>query len=104
MEYEAHACKKGFRCGTDIENHAAMPPSQTEDAFSSTQDNEEEDLNSVSPKLIGGTYTQHEFAFVLLAGVLLAFNASYVNGSCLSGFLRSNGDKQSVAGSTGAYT
>jgi uncharacterized membrane protein YoaK (UPF0700 family) len=89
---------------TDIESHAAMPPFKTEDACSSTRDNDEEDVDSASPELIGGTYTQHEFAFVMVAGVLLAFNAGYVNGSCLSGFLTDDGDKQSVAGFTGAYT
>lgn len=57
-----------------------------------------------TPKKIGGKYSQHEFTFVLMAGVLLSFNSGYVNGSCLSGLLTIHGVTHSVAGFTGAYT
>lgn len=55
-------------------------------------------------KIIGGQYTRHEFEFVLTVGVVLSFNAGYVNGACLSGLLTPNGVQQSVAGFTSAYT
>ena len=45
-----------------------------------------------------------EYYVVTLGGMLLSFNAGYVNGCCLSGGLASDATKQSVAGFTGAYT
>ena len=45
-----------------------------------------------------------ECLFVLLVGLLLAFNAGYINGACLSGWLMKNGRRQSVSAFTGAYT
>jgi uncharacterized membrane protein YoaK (UPF0700 family) len=88
-----------FDADTDIENQES--PSEGDDY--STSDAKDAN-NSVSPNLIGGTYTQHELAFVMVSGVLLAFNAGYINGSCLSGFLTSDGVKQSASSVTGYYT
>ena len=45
-----------------------------------------------------------ECLFVVITGQLLAFNAGYINGACLSGWLMKNGRKQAVASLTGAYT
>lgn len=42
--------------------------------------------------------------FVILAGLLLAFNSGYINGCCLSGVLKSCGTGTPVAAFTGAYT
>ena len=44
-----------------------------------------------------------EHSFVLLAGLLLSFNAGYVNGCCLSGLLQ-GGQGVGVSAVTGAYT
>jgi uncharacterized membrane protein YoaK (UPF0700 family) len=44
-----------------------------------------------------------EHSFVLLAGLLLSFNAGYVNGCCLSGMLQ-GGQGVGVSAVTGAYT
>jgi hypothetical protein len=42
--------------------------------------------------------------FVMVTGQLLSFNAGYINGACLSGWLMKNGRQQAVASLTGAYT
>lgn len=79
----------------------------TKDTEPSDDDNDDGDKgkdDTEAPRRIGGTYTQREFIFVLTAGILLTFNAGYVNGSCLSGLLNPTGLQQSVAGFTGVYT
>lgn len=45
-----------------------------------------------------------EHSFVLTAGLLLAFNAGYINGCCLSGMLLANQQGVGVSAVTGAYT
>lgn len=41
---------------------------------------------------------------VIAFGALLAFNAGYMNGACLSGFLSSTGTKQATSAVTGSWT
>lgn len=56
--------------------------------------------------MLGTEANLHECIFVVFAGQLLAFNAGYLNGSCLSGLLAPDGlgRRQSVSAFTGAYT
>jgi len=69
--------------------------------------------SSVLPKsevtdIIGKKHTREKY-LVLFGGILLAFNAGYLNGVCLAGFIDPDYQQgvtkgQSVAGFTGAYT
>ena len=54
--------------------------------------------------IMGGTANRKELTFVISAGILLAFNSGYINGSCLSGLLTPHHVTRSVAGFTGSYT
>ena len=67
-------------------------------------DDDEVDRREVSIVIGGRNYSKREYGFVLMVGIILAFNSGYINGSCLSGLLTSVGLRQSVAGFTGAYT
>lgn len=52
--------------------------------------------------LFGDDYSRREGAFVLLAGIVMAFNMGFVNGSTLSGLL-TGGRRQVVAGFAGPF-
>lgn len=52
--------------------------------------------------LFGDDYSKREASFVLLAGIVMAFNSGFVNVSCVSGFL-TGGTKQVVAGFAGPF-
>lgn len=63
-------------------------------------------LSSIRTKILDQSPTVaklREHSFVLLAGLLLSFNAGYVNGCCLSGLLQ-EGQGVGVSAVTGAYT
>ena len=53
--------------------------------------------------LFGDDYSKKEGTFVLLAGVVLAFNMGFTNGCCVAGFLTANGESQVVAGFAGPF-
>jgi uncharacterized membrane protein YoaK (UPF0700 family) len=53
---------------------------------------------------IGSPYTRQEYAYAICVGDLLSFNAGYVNGSCLSGWVVSSGTQRAVTSHTGTTT
>mmetsp|Transcript_11369 Transcript_11369/g.19072 ORF Transcript_11369/g.19072 Transcript_11369/m.19072 type:complete len:364 (+) Transcript_11369:80-1171(+) len=83
---------------SDIEKHEE----QREAVVTNLEPTEAEKMGSTP--FVAGIYNQQEYAYVIVVGVCLAFNAGYLNGSCLSGFLTDGGRTESVAGFTGAYT
>lgn len=56
--------------------------------------------------LFGNDYSHREGVFVLLAGIVMAFNCGFVNGSCASGLLLNGRSdlRVTVVGYTAAYT
>lgn len=53
--------------------------------------------------LFGNDYSAKEGTFVMMAGVIMAFNSGFVNGSCMSGFLTGPDNRQVVAGFAGPF-
>jgi uncharacterized membrane protein YoaK (UPF0700 family) len=51
-----------------------------------------------------GEVYDRQYAFALCVGVLLSFNAGYVNGSCLTGLIGKTGRKLNVTSHTGTIT
>lgn len=48
--------------------------------------------------------TPREYTYAICVGVLLSFNAGYVNGSCLTGLIGNTGRKVNAASNTGTIT
>jgi uncharacterized membrane protein YoaK (UPF0700 family) len=63
-----------------------------------------EDSNDGPSPFLSSPYTRREYTFTIFVGVLLAFNAGYVNGSCITGLIAPSGTQQAVTSNTGTVT
>lgn len=59
---------------------------------------------STKKPFLGLPYSKREYAYAICVGVLLSFNAGYVNGSCLSGLVAPSGTERAVTSHTGTTT
>ena len=88
------------RGGDAPEEEVALPvPEVLHDVPENTELSAEEESKSNSPKSIALS-TKH----AIVAGCILACNAGYINGACLSGILSADNTKQAAAAVTGAWT
>ncbi|CAB9499014.1 membrAne [Seminavis robusta] len=80
------------------EETLAKPP-ESDDDQSSLFSTRSGDTNP-----LGAPYTRREYMYAICTGVLLSFNAGYVNGTCLTGLLTESKRKVNVTSHAGTLT
>ena len=117
FNYEGRSSNNGSNSNSsssnNLENLVPIPPptskqqtSRTSKTIDSIRSKAASVVSAKPAKLpiMGGTANKSELTFVISAGILLAFNSGYINGSCLSGLLTPHGVTRSVSGFTGSYS